>query len=298
MSSRGRAPHGRGDPAGALTGLQRPVSLARTSKVKHILKLKEPLEQLYQNYSYEYLKSDPLWFAHQYKDPLDQELVAFIASAFAYGSVPQIFKGVESILKPLGSQPLEKLKSISFKGVYKNFSYRFHKENELKIFLQLLAEVYRRYHSLKKLFQKHYRAKDENISESLSSFVDEILSFDASAKNNSKITFLFSSPRRASSCKRMNLFLRWMVRRGDKLDLGFWDFVSPSQLVIPLDTHIQWVASALGLTQRKSPNWKMAEEITQNLKLLDPEDPVKYDFALTRLGILGLEPPESLKSFF
>lgn len=268
---------------------------------KHILLLKEPFEALYQNYSHEYLKTDPLCFAHQYSNPLDQELVAFISSAFAYGSVPQIFKGVRTILDSLGPQPVKKLKSLKFTETslhLESFYYRFHKAEDLQVFLFLLSEVYKREGSLGNLFRKHYARGDVNIFSALSGFVNEILSypipFKVDLKKNSKISFLFSSPQQGSSCKRLNLFLRWMVRKSEGLDLGLWDFVSPSQLVIPLDTHIQWVATSLGLTDRKSANWKMAEEITEHLKLLDPKDPIKYDFALTRLGILDLCPPEVL----
>ena len=99
---------------------------------------------------------------------------------------------------------------------------------------------------------------------------------------------MFPLPEKASACKRMNLFLRWMVRK-DELDFGIWDKIPTSKLLIPVDTHIARICSMLGLTSRKNPDWKMAEEITNNLKKIDPEDPVKYDFALCHIGMRKLE---------
>jgi len=264
---------------------------------KHILALKGPFEALYASYSREYLKSDPLWFPHQYSQALDQELIAFLASAFAYGSVGQIFKVLHCLRDFLGPSPQAFLleESESQFPRLEGFYYRFHKEKDLQSILWLLREAYRREGSLAALFRKHYKPDAENIAEALDGFVGEILSYPVPERwQGKKFAFFLSSPREGSSCKRLNLFLRWMIRPKDGLDLGLWDFVSPSQLVVPLDTHIHWVASSLGFTRRQSPNWKMAEEITRNLKLLDPQDPIKYDFALSRLGILDLCPPEAL----
>ncbi len=100
------------------------------------------------------------------------------------------------------------------------------------------------------------------------------------------VRFFFPSPSGKSPCKRLNLYLRWMVRRGDDLDFGLWEQVDPARLVIPLDTHVARISRHLGLSQRKTADWKMAEEVTDALKELDPLDPVKYDFSISRLGIL------------
>ncbi len=98
--------------------------------------------------------------------------------------------------------------------------------------------------------------------------------------------YLLPSPSGTSPCKRLNLYLRWMVRHGDSIDLGLWSRVSPRKLVIPLDVHVARISRRIGLTELKAPSWRMAEDITRSLRLLDPEDPVKYDFAICRLGIL------------
>jgi uncharacterized protein (TIGR02757 family) len=274
---------------------------------KHILRLKRPFEEILKTYSREYLFSDPLKFAHQYEDPQDRELVAFLSSALAYGGVPQIFEILTKVLAKLGDHPAEFMRNFSphssqdlFRGLY----YRFHKESDFGLLFSLLSQIYRKDGSLAASFKKHFSPDHPDLGPSLAGWMDEILSFDArpyysSGKipSEAPIRFFFPSPFQGSSCKRLNLFLRWMVRGPDGLDLGLWNFIPPSRLMIPLDTHIFKIARVLGLTRRKSPNWRMAEEITQHLKVLDPQDPVKYDFALTRLGILGICSPKEFKKF-
>jgi uncharacterized protein (TIGR02757 family) len=146
--------------------------------------------------------------------------------------------------------------------------------------------------SIGDFFLKGYSSGQRNVKEALSAFSRSVLSLDSSAVYGGKtlapkagVRFFFPDPADGSPCKRLNLYLRWMVR-SDRLDFGQWDGVDPAKLVIPLDTHIARISKNIGLTRRASPDWKMAEEITEALKALDPADPVKYDFALCRLGIL------------
>lgn len=245
----------------------------------------------------DYLTTDPLWFVHQYQNPKDQEVVAFIVSAVAYGNVKQIFKTLHLLLKELGSSPAEFIQNYSpekHPNLFERIYHRFHAPEDFRILIFLLSRIYQKHRSLKASFQKHFHPENENIALSLSKWISEILSeksipfySDGILPLRAPVRFFFSSPENGSSCKRMNLFLRWMVRK-DKIDLGLWDFVKPSQLMIPLDTHIFKISRFLGLTARNSANWKTVEEITNRLKILDPFDPIKYDFALTRLGILKI----------
>lgn len=271
---------------------------------KHILKLKEPFDEILKTYSADYLLSDPLKFAHQYEDPYDQEAAAFIASALAYGSVPQIFQILTRVLKELGKRPARFLREYEPKkhsDLFQGFYYRFHEAIDFKLLIYFLSQIYKKHRSLGVSFRRHFRPEEETLRNALSRWIEEILEEDVSGFYPSKrlpedapVRFFFSSPKDGSSCKRLNLFLRWMVRGPDGLDLRLWDFIPPSKLVIPLDTHIYRIARSLKLTERKSPNWNMAEEITGHLRLLDPHDPIKYDFALTRLGILQICPPKQL----
>ncbi len=273
----------------------RPPLTLRGGEVR-IKKLKRPFEELVQTYSKEYLFSDPLKFVHQYSDPTDQEVVAFIASALAYGGVPQIFQIVSQVLSKLGDSPARFLKNYSLsehRFLFKKIYYRFHQSRDFNLLIYLLAKIYQEEGSLGASFKKYFKKEDLDLACALTQWTKEILSHEVSPfyssgkiPQNAPVRFFFSSPADGSSCKRLNLFLRWMVRGPDGIDLGLWNFISPAQLVIPLDTHIYKIARSLGLTRRKSPNWKMAQEITAHLKSLDPQDPIKYDFALTRLGIL------------
>jgi uncharacterized protein (TIGR02757 family) len=155
-----------------------------------------------------------------------------------------------------------------------------------------MSKALRKYGTLKDLFYSHYEPGQDDIKNALAGFVDFLSGIDTSPVYGRNIRppglkQLLSSPETGSACKRMTLFLRWLVRNRD-IDFGVWDRIPPSKLIIPLDTHIARISRCLGLSKRKSPDWKMAKEITESLKKLDPEDPLKYDFALCHHGISGL----------
>ena len=267
---------------------------------KQLAPLKGPLDDLVRNYSTEYLATDPLWFAHQYEDPRDREAAAFLASALAYGNVKQIFATLTKLFALLGESPFQFIlnyDAAKAPNAFQGFYHRLHRSQDFRLLFHLLAQVYRRDGSLGRSFERHYSPEDPDIAPALSRWTSEILSLSVkpffssgSLPARAPVRFFFSSPAEGSSCKRMNLFLRWMVRGPDGVDLGLWKFLPPSKLLIPLDTHIYRVARALKLTRRRTANWKTAREITDRLKILDREDPVKYDFALTRPGILKLLP--------
>ncbi len=171
---------------------------------------------------------------------------------------------------------------------FAGFSHRFHKTRELVALLECIANTIAKHGSLGALFKKCYDETDSDIGPSLGRFVWHV--GRASARPGGlkpALHFLLPSPVDGSACKRMNLYLRWMVRRTSP-DLGLWTFVDPSKLVMPVDTHIHRIATFLGLNDRKSADWKAARAITDELIVFDKSDPVRYDFALCRLGILDL----------
>jgi uncharacterized protein (TIGR02757 family) len=179
---------------------------------------------------------------------------------------------------------------------FAGFAHRFHKTPELVALLQRIATAIKKFGSLGELFQRCYTERDADIGPSLQRFVDALLcgtdtlvcaGTGKSARATPALRYLLTSPRDGSACKRMNLFLRWMVRRTPP-DLGIWDFVDPAKLVMPLDTHVHRIATFLGLNDRKTPDWKAARSITDRLAKLDAADPIRYDFAICRLGILDL----------
>jgi uncharacterized protein (TIGR02757 family) len=154
----------------------------------------------------------------------------------------------------------------------------------------LLHLAYKEFGSLKKLFLTGYQVTDSNTKNAITNFSNYFLQ-KAQSKFGSLsrgIVFMFPLPEKGSACKRINLFLRWMVRK-DELDIGLWKGIPTSKLIIPVDTHIARICRKLKLTKRKNVSWKMAEEITNNLKKFDPDDPVKYDFAICHIGMRKLQ---------
>ena len=258
--------------------------------------LKKTLNKFYREYDFEErLKHDPIEFPHRYSRPADIEAAGFIASCFAYGKV-ELFKPViERILTPGGRRPAIFLKDFSLKNdaeYFKQISYRFNKGNDILCFVYILSSILKQWGSLKKMFYQYFNVEDDDIRIALTGFVENIYSIDTTPVYGRNVkppglTQLLPAPRKGSACKRMNLFLRWMVRTED-IDLGIWNKIPPSKLIIPLDTHIAKISRCLGLTKRTASDWRTAKEITEALKKFDPGDPLKYDFALCHQGISGL----------
>jgi len=244
---------------------------------------KPQLEQLYVHYnSRKLIHPDPLEFLYDYSDFKDREVAGIIASSLAYGRVAQILKSVSCVLEKMGPSPYDFLKSAtisSLKRTFSDFKHRFTTGEELCLMLTGVKLVIERFGSLNNCFLSGFNDDDETILAGLS-FMANQLRTDL----NGKINSLLPLPDKGSACKRWNLFLRWMVRK-DNVDPGVWEKVSPSKLIIPLDTHMYRICPLLKLTDRKSPDIRTAKEITFAFRKIVPEDPVRYDFALTRLGI-------------
>jgi len=261
-----------------------------------VLDLKETLDRLYHTYDIHHISSDPLVLVHGFKRPEDQEVAGLIAAVFAYGRVGQIQKTVRTILDRMDGSPCAFIRGFDPRKDAERFHgivHRFNDETDILCLILGIKKTLKKYGSIKNLFLKGYDSGHEDIGEALSAFVERFLNMDYSPILGKKalpkdagVRFLFPSPKNRSACKRLNMYLRWMVRRDDGLDLGLWREVSPSKLVIPLDTHLFRISARIGLTRRRSPDWETAREVTRNLRILDPSDPVKYDFALARLGIL------------
>ncbi len=258
--------------------------------------VKRLLNRYYKEYNFrERILHDPIEFPHRYKKPEDIEIAGFIASCFAYGRVGLFKPVIARILSLMGSSPCAFL--LEFKAerdgrFFSGIKYRFNKSKDILCLLYVMGEILKKNNSLKNAFKAHYRNEDVNIGNALEGFIDYILGIDTSevyGKDIKPAGFLqfFPSPAKGSACKRMNLFLRWMIRDRD-IDFGIWKGIPKNKLVIPLDTHIARISRCLGFTGRKADNWKTAVEITDALKRLDPEDPLKYDFAMCHYGISGL----------
>ena len=226
---------------------------------------------------------DPVEFLYRYENSLDREIAGIIASSLAYGRVRQILKSVERVLGRMGQSPRSFLLDghpSEFSSLFCDFRHRFTSGSDLVRLLDALKRMLLEYGSLHACFSSEYDEDTETILPALSEFVSKLA---VTAECNG---MFLPSPSRGSACKRMNLFLRWMVRR-DNVDPGGWQCVSPSKLIVPLDTHMHRIGLALGFTRCKQANMRTALEITRAFRRFDPHDPVRYDFALTRIGILG-----------
>ena len=248
--------------------------------------LRQRLDSLVATFDVTTIAPDPLQLVLRYDDPLDQEAAGLIAAAFAYGRADIVVANIGSVLDRMTPSPHRYLSAFDrreAKRRFAGFAHRFQKTPELVAFLERIAAAILSHGSLGALFSECHRSTDEDIGPSLTRFIDVL----RGSRPKPAIEYLLSSPRDGSACKRMNLFLRWMVRRTPP-DLGIWDFVDPARLVVPLDTHVHRIATFLGLNRRKSADWKAARSITDRLARFDEADPVRYDFAICRLGILDL----------
>lgn len=244
---------------------------------------KELFENLYRDLNRRrYVHPDPLEFLYRYDDPGDREIVAMVASSLAFGQVSQILKSVETVLEPLGPQPVKFLVDSTphkLKQILQGFRYRFVTAQNTTALLIGIRRIVKKHGSLEACFLKGMQVGDENILSAVGAFLTAL---KIAADDN--CGYLLPNPLAGSACKRMMLMLRWVARK-DRVDPGGWDEISPTQLIVPLDTHMHKISLGLGLTKRKSPDMKTALEITGAFREISPKDPVRYDFALTRLGI-------------
>ncbi len=250
--------------------------------------LHKKLEYHYKAFDRKRISPDPLEVLHHYSEAKDIEVIGLISSIFAYGNVKMILKALNQLETIFERAPFEFLVNYDFrngKNLLGKFKYRFYSNQDIHNLFRLLSKVLNEYGSLESLFNEGYCNEDVNVKSGINNFSDWFIANCKSMKCFSNgMRFMFPLPKRGSAAKRMNLFLRWMVRN-DELDFGLWRCVDKSKLIIPVDVHISRIAQKLGLTSRKNVSWLMAEEITNNLKKYDKTDPVKYDFALCHIGM-------------
>lgn len=259
---------------------------------ERIVLIRDVLKRIYDRYNRrECIKPDPLQFVYRYSGPAEREVVAFLAAQLAYGRVQQIQKSLTDLFERMGGSPFEFVRKFDKQkaGCLKGFKHRFTDGGSISKLIMLLKEVLNRYGSIEKFFLRGYNPSDKNVIPALSKFCSSLLEIYA-AKNNGNVTsglrYLLPRPEAGSACKRLNLFLRWMVRN-DNVDVGLWKSIDKSKLIVPVDVHMGRLCRMLGLSERKTVSLATAVKITKSFSEIEPADPVKYDFALSRIGILG-----------
>jgi uncharacterized protein (TIGR02757 family) len=249
------------------------------------------IEAIYTRYHKpEYLGLDPIEYVRAFSDPADIEIAGLLASSLAYGMVETIRSSVRSIFAITGKNINDFVRSTSFTRkqiFFRGFKHRFNDGFDISLFFECLRPALEAHGSLQGLFHEVNGHGDETIERPLNEFVRRLKNWAVSKSRTTSKSFdhLLPLPEQGSACKRLNMYLRWMVRDNDGIDLGIWKTVSPARLIIPVDTHVAKAARRLHLTTRTTVDWRMAEEITGQLKKIDPSDPVKYDFSLCRWGM-------------
>jgi uncharacterized protein (TIGR02757 family) len=249
------------------------------------------LEALVGRFDDRFLDTDPLGIVRRFPDPSDREVAGLLAAGLAYGRVASIRASLERLFAILGKRPSRFVDALDLRRDARRleaFVHRFHTGRDVAVLLSLVRRARESSGSLEAFFaDADPDPGSETIGPALDRFGERLFALGEVAAAD-RVRFFLPLPARGSVCKRSCLFLRWMVRPEDGVDCGVWTRVSPSRLVLPLDTHLIRVVRALGWTRRSSPGWAMALEATSRLRRIDPNDPVRFDFALSRLGILGL----------
>jgi len=256
--------------------------------------LKRSLDQLYADFNYPASAVDPLQIVRRFARPDDREVVGFCAAALAFGRVASVLQSVDRVVTIFGDRPALYVRNFDPRRhgpAFRTFVHRWTRGVDIVALVWLLKQMMERSGSIEAFFAVGHDASAADIGPALDSFSARALALDLGAAygrvpRRPGVRYFFPQPAAGSGCKRLNLFLRWMVRH-DALDLGVWSAVEPSKLVIPLDTHVVRLGKCLGLTRYTSPGWPMASDITASLRRLDADDPVKYDFALCHLGMMN-----------
>lgn len=244
--------------------------------------LKPEIDKLVEIYeTVDFIKDDPVQFPHKYTDKKDIEIAGFIASLLAYGSRKVFIRKLNELFEIAENEPLNFILNFEPK-ILGNFNYRFGKPCDFAELFNIMRTLYQKDGGLEELFSHGYKTTNGAIS-MLSTVTDY---FYSRVKNDvgQGFYFMVPNPKKGGAMKRMCMYLRWMVRKSD-VDLGVWDFMPSSELLIPLDVHVARISREMGLLTRNSNDFKAVLELTENLKKLDPNDPAKYDFAMFGYGV-------------
>lgn len=230
-----------------------------------------------------FIENDPISIPHQFNGKQDREIIGFFAATLAWGQRKTIIQKCNELIHRFGNEPYRFITEHTeqdLKGLL-GFCHRTFNDTDLLYFVDFFSRYYAKHESLENAFLQD--GKFTSIADSITAFEHNFFDHPNAPHRTRKHV---ATPARRSACKRINMFLRWMVREDDRgVDFGLWKQIPMSELVCPIDLHVDRTARALGLLTRKQTDWFAAMELTTNLRLLDPEDPVKYDFALFGLSI-------------
>jgi uncharacterized protein (TIGR02757 family) len=254
----------------------------------------DALDNLYRDFNREDSVRDPVHRVRPYADPADREIAGFCAAALAFGRVASVLASIDRLFAIMGPRPAEFVRTFNPQGPHpelRGMVHRWTRGEDLAALIWILRQMLERSGSLEAFFLEGDDPAAPDLSVALDSFSRRALAFDLKRAygrlpKRPGVCYFFPRPSTGSACKRLNLFMRWMVRK-DEVDLGVWTHVSASRLIVPLDTHVIRLGRCLRLTRYSSPGWKMAADITASLRRLDPVDPVRFDFSICHVGMMN-----------
>jgi uncharacterized protein (TIGR02757 family) len=252
------------------------------------------LDALYADFNREESASDPVHRVRPFSDPADREVAGFCAAALAFGRVASVLNTIDTLFRIIGPRPAEYVRRFDPREPHpelKAMVHRWTRGEDIAALLWMLRQMLERSGSIEEFFLEGDRGDTADVGEALDSFSQRAMALDirrayGRVPRRPGVCYFFPRPSTGSACKRLNLFLRWMVRR-DEVDLGVWTKVSPARLIVPLDTHVIRLGRCLRLTRYTSPGWRMAADITARLRALDPVDPIRFDFSICHVGMMN-----------
>lgn len=268
------------------------VAAISTPIVHHTLG--DRLNSLYHGFNAAASLTDPIELVRPYASGPDREVAGFLAAGLAFGNVAAVMASVRAVLSRMGPSPAAFVRTFDparHGPIFDGFVHRWTRDRDIVALLYVLRQMIDRGGSIERFFAEGDDRATPDVTAALESFSARALAFDLRAVYGSRrprpgVAYFFARPSSGGACKRLNLYLRWMVRR-DEVDFGVWTRVTPGRLIVPLDTHVIRLGQCLGLTRYRSPGWRMAADITAALRKLDPSDPVRFDFSICHVGMMG-----------
>jgi len=271
---------------------------SKLNKSTNNIELKRFLDEAVRQYNRStFIPSDPISIPHRFSRLQDIEIMGFWVAILAWGQRVTIINKANELIDLMDGAPHDFVMNYEESDLkpFLAFKHRTFQATDTLYFLDFLQRYYQEHDSLEQAFSSHLSPDSLTVEAALIGFQEQFFDHPNAPQRTRKHV---ASPARKSTCKRINMFLRWMVRKDQKgVDFGLWSSMRPAQLLMPLDVHVERVARQLGLIQRKQRDWKTVMELTENLRQFDPNDPVKYDFALFGLGVLNktIEFPKTTK---
>lgn len=256
--------------------------------------LRASLDRLYEDYNRVDSASDPIQRVRPFREPDDREVAGFCAAALAFGRVSSVIASIRALFRIMGPRPAAYVRTFEPRASHPDLHglvHRWTRGVDLAALVWILRQMLEESGTIERFFVDGVAESDVDVGSAIDRFSERALAMDlrpiyGSLPRRPGVWYFFPRASAGSACKRLNLYLRWMVRH-DEIDLGVWRRLSPAKLIVPLDTHVIRLSRCLRLTRYASPGWKMAADITASLRLLDPEDPVRFDFALCHLGMMS-----------